>query len=292
MRIIRASRSGRFEVVPHHLIRDTRIGYKAKGVLIRLLSNVDGFSMTAQDLADLSPTEGRDSVLSALRELTNSGYALRKKERLSNGQFQTVLYVADTPRFIKHQRNRSSPDEPALTRPEPENPAPVEPYEAPPNSVDPPPRAGEPSEKPVEQPSTTSSLSFPRSLDAEHWQALAREISSLPPDVQQQLLDELEGRLNSYEPLRSPVSFLRAIARKAATGQFIPDAGIPVARQRQLREIRERELMTERLNIEKEKARALDLSKEAQRRSAFEQCQTAVSSILGVTKRKGSVDIN
>ncbi len=47
--IVRAPRSGQFEIVPHTLIRDFRITHRALGVAIRLLSNVDGYTMTSDD---------------------------------------------------------------------------------------------------------------------------------------------------------------------------------------------------------------------------------------------------
>ncbi|GAB1393640.1 hypothetical protein MASR1M60_18040 [Rhodocyclaceae bacterium] len=63
--IIRAPRPERgWTEIRNTTIRDQRLSYRARGVLVRLLSNADGFRMTAIDLAGESP-EGRHSILSA-----------------------------------------------------------------------------------------------------------------------------------------------------------------------------------------------------------------------------------
>ena len=43
---------------------------RARGVLVRLLSNADGFQITAADLA----RERRGAILTALRQLRDAGY--------------------------------------------------------------------------------------------------------------------------------------------------------------------------------------------------------------------------
>ena len=58
--IIRAPRPERgWTELANTTLRDRRLSYRARGVLARLLSNAEGFSMTALDLADESPAEGR-----------------------------------------------------------------------------------------------------------------------------------------------------------------------------------------------------------------------------------------
>lgn len=100
--ILRAPRAGgeRFEIVPHARIRDSRLTYRARAVLERLLSNADGFSMTALDLARESPGEGRWVILRALQELRAVGYLVTRKERVERGRWRTVNIVYDTPQQV------------------------------------------------------------------------------------------------------------------------------------------------------------------------------------------------
>jgi hypothetical protein len=65
-------------------------------VLARLLSNVDGYRMTADDLAREAP-DGRHSVLSALRELREAGYLVTVRVQGEKGRFRTETYVFDFP---------------------------------------------------------------------------------------------------------------------------------------------------------------------------------------------------
>lgn len=63
---------------------------------MRLLSNAPGFRMTAVDLA-AEAKEGRESVLTALRELRSVGYIIVKKTQDESGRWKTETYVFDFP---------------------------------------------------------------------------------------------------------------------------------------------------------------------------------------------------
>ena len=88
-----------FDQIPRTTLRDKRLSYRARGVLARLLSNVDGYSMTAADLAR-EGKEGRDAILTALRELRRLGYILMFKVRDEHGCYYTKNYVYETPQPI------------------------------------------------------------------------------------------------------------------------------------------------------------------------------------------------
>lgn len=99
--IIRAPRPDRgWTEIPNTTIRDKRLSYQARGVLVRLLSNADGFRMTAIDLAGESP-QGRHSVLTALRELKEAGYIVRKRSQNGKGHWGTETYVFDNPQVAE-----------------------------------------------------------------------------------------------------------------------------------------------------------------------------------------------
>ncbi len=93
--IIRAPRTTQFEIIPVALLRDTRLSYRARGIATRLLSNVDGYRMTAQDLAN-EGIEGREAIRSALKELEDIGYLRRFRRQNSRGQWITETIIRDT----------------------------------------------------------------------------------------------------------------------------------------------------------------------------------------------------
>lgn len=96
--IVRAPRRKEsFEIVPHARLRDCRLSFRARGLLERLLSNTDGFSMTAHDLARESPNEGRYVILKALRELREARYLITITERGAGGRFYKTNTIYDVP---------------------------------------------------------------------------------------------------------------------------------------------------------------------------------------------------
>lgn len=96
--IIRAPRPERgWTEIQNSTLRDSRLSFRARGVLARLLSNADGFRMTAVELAGESPQEGRQAVLTALRELREAGYIVQRRLQGERGQWRTETYVYDTP---------------------------------------------------------------------------------------------------------------------------------------------------------------------------------------------------
>ncbi|MHB8580525.1 MAG: hypothetical protein ACYDA4_11800 [Ignavibacteriaceae bacterium] len=95
--IIRAPRPERhYTPIRHEVARDGRMSYRARGVLVRLLSNADGFQMTAADLAR-EAREGRGAILTALRELRQVGYIRTTKKQDQHGRWSTQTFVYDTP---------------------------------------------------------------------------------------------------------------------------------------------------------------------------------------------------
>ncbi len=99
--IIRAPRPARgWTEIPDSTIRDKRLSYRARGVLVRLLSNAEGYRMTAEDLAR-EGREGRGAVLAALRELREAGYLVVRRVQGSGGRWRTETYVYDYPQAVE-----------------------------------------------------------------------------------------------------------------------------------------------------------------------------------------------
>lgn len=98
MSIIRAPRpeSG-FVQIRNEVARDARLSFKARGILLEILSRPDNWETSADALAATGP-DGRTAVLSGLRELREAGYLTTVRQRLEDGTFNTVSTVFDTPR--------------------------------------------------------------------------------------------------------------------------------------------------------------------------------------------------
>jgi hypothetical protein len=95
--IVRAPRpeSG-FVQIRNEVARDVRLSYKARGILVEILSRPDNWETSADALAATGP-DGRTAVLSGLRELRETGYLITTRTRLPDGTFNTVSTVFDTP---------------------------------------------------------------------------------------------------------------------------------------------------------------------------------------------------
>lgn len=116
MSIIRAPRpeSG-FVQIRNEVARDTRLSYKARGILLEILSRPDNWQTSADALAATGP-DGRTAVLSGLRELREAGYLETVKQRDEEGRFSTISIIYDTPQI----------ERPESGNPTAENPTPIE----------------------------------------------------------------------------------------------------------------------------------------------------------------------
>ena len=84
------------------VIQDSRLSYRARGVLAYVLSMPDNWTHSAEKIS-ANGIEGRDAIQSALRELRQFGYHSFDR-RGADGKFNTVL------RF----RERPEPEKPSL----------------------------------------------------------------------------------------------------------------------------------------------------------------------------------
>ena len=88
-----------FTQVPNEWLRDSRLTFKARGLLSLVMSHTQGWSLSVNSLAAQNK-EGRDSIRSAILELEQCGY-LRRSQANSQGRFGdttwTTLDPADLP---------------------------------------------------------------------------------------------------------------------------------------------------------------------------------------------------
>jgi len=95
--IVRSARpSSHFTVLSNQVIRDRRLSWRARGILVYLLSQPDNWRTTSAHLASTGQ-EGRDSVRNALQELETVGYLVRQKHQDGRGRWTTAVYVFDDP---------------------------------------------------------------------------------------------------------------------------------------------------------------------------------------------------
>lgn len=97
MPIIRGPRkTEKFTIVSNTIIEDTRLSFKARGVLIYILSKPDNWVVRVEQIAKANGC-GRDSLQSALREIEAAGYLTRTKTRNPQGQWVHVQTISEIP---------------------------------------------------------------------------------------------------------------------------------------------------------------------------------------------------
>ncbi|PPA80987.1 hypothetical protein C4A75_23970 [Brevibacillus laterosporus] len=91
-------------------INDERLSWKAKGLLVYLISKPDDWTIIISDLVNKAK-DGRDSVYAGLKELEQTGYLSRVRERDSNGKFLPMEYrIYETPQITEIEPLPENPD--------------------------------------------------------------------------------------------------------------------------------------------------------------------------------------
>lgn len=104
VRIHRSSPDDDFTIIPNAALRGTRLSYTSRGVLVELLSHMDGWETNADALWRLAHKhrgirrgEGREAIRAAFAELEQHGYLVRPRVRNQRGEIETRLEIYDTP---------------------------------------------------------------------------------------------------------------------------------------------------------------------------------------------------
>ncbi len=99
--IIHAAKPRRdFTIIPNRVLRDDAVSYRARGLLVYLLSQPPGWHISSARLA-ISTGEGRDAVRTALRELMCAGYLNLNRQQDARGLWATEYTVTDTPWYFE-----------------------------------------------------------------------------------------------------------------------------------------------------------------------------------------------
>lgn len=105
VRIHRSATSSDATGIPIATLRDQRLSYSARGLLLELLSGPDTQNVNADELSRQARRErgdrygeGRGAMRAAFAELERHGYLIRRRTKDSQGLFTTRLDLYDTPR--------------------------------------------------------------------------------------------------------------------------------------------------------------------------------------------------
>lgn len=237
MIITRAARHHRFEIVPHGLITDRSLSFLARAIATRLLANTDGYRMTAADLAAESPKEGRYAILGALKELRVARYLYVERKQDERGRWSTTCTINDYPQPHPPEcKNRTPVAEvqfPNSGKPESGHPA-----------------SGDCTLKSINTntstnintntttTTTTTELDWTdlSSLDPKQEQVVVVElIEGLDQALQQSLMDELAGALKKGVIKTSWPRWFQNTVENAKRGDFRPNHGLSIAKERAAR---------------------------------------------------------
>lgn len=126
MAIIRGKRDTNFTIMRNEGLQDVRLSFKARGLMAYMLSLPDDWKFYVKELVKHSDRDGRDAVLSGLKELEKVGYLQRTTHR-NKGKFDSVDYLlvdvpVSTPQTENPDTGKPDTDNPTPDKPDTENP--------------------------------------------------------------------------------------------------------------------------------------------------------------------------
>lgn len=120
--VFRVNRTKDYTVMSNHHFKNKNLSLKAKGLLSLMLSLPDDWNYSIKGLVALSK-DGRDSVMTTLKELESEGYILRRRLRNTKGQVSDTEYIiSETPMSDFPTQEKPTQDNPTLEKPMQENP--------------------------------------------------------------------------------------------------------------------------------------------------------------------------
>jgi len=118
--IIRVEKNKNYSVVTNTVLRDTKISWKAKGIMAYMLSNPDDWTYYLDELVKHS-TEGKASFRSGFKELQDRGYVKRVKRRKNDGTFKWETIVFEQPHTVFPQVDNPHVEKPHVEKPSMDN---------------------------------------------------------------------------------------------------------------------------------------------------------------------------
>ena len=92
MAVFRVEKNQNYSVMSNYHLRDENLTLKAKGLLSQMLSLPDGWDYTLTGLAKIN-REGKDAIRTAVQELEQAGYIIRRQTHDSAGNFAGNEYI-------------------------------------------------------------------------------------------------------------------------------------------------------------------------------------------------------
>ncbi len=127
MSVFRVAKMSDFTTMSNHHLRNRKLSLKAIGLMCKILSLPDDWDYTLKGLAKLS-TDGLDAVRSAVKELEDAGYILRRQLRDERGRLSRNEYlVFENPSLAKPLSEKPLSENPITDNPSPGKPSPDNP---------------------------------------------------------------------------------------------------------------------------------------------------------------------
>lgn len=178
MPTFRVERTGNYTVMSNHHLRNEKLSLKAKGLLSQMLSLPEKWNYTLSGLCAINP-ESKDAIRSALRELEEQGYVVRRQTTDASGKFSKNEYII-------YEVPVSKPDagaDPSLEKPLSENPT----TDNPPTGK---PSAENPTQLNTKKSNTQKSKTDRSSTDSIPFR---EDAAAVPPEPKRKEADEMQS---------------------------------------------------------------------------------------------------
>ena len=126
MAVFRVERTRDYTVMSNFHLRDKRLSLKAKGLLSQMLSLPENWDYTLAGLSQINK-ESKDAIRTAINELENAGYVIRRQTTDSSGKFGINEYIIHeqpiaAPSLVSPSSEKPLSENPATEKPSAETP--------------------------------------------------------------------------------------------------------------------------------------------------------------------------
>jgi hypothetical protein len=115
MPVFRVEKNKSYTVMSNHHLKDRTLSLKSKGLLSQMLSLPEDWDYTLAGLASINK-ESKDAIRSAVKELEDAGYVVRRQTTDKRGKFSSNEYVIYE--FPQSKQSETEELEPPLPPPE------------------------------------------------------------------------------------------------------------------------------------------------------------------------------